>query len=376
MAVPAYGLENVGVREENLGEYTARLTVTGTTSTELTWLRLDGKPQKSAPAAVKKEHAEELKELSAAAKDIQKMLPAQRDRIDGLFLQRKTWPLPVWRERYLDHPLVGTLARRLIWQFTTGRRAAAGIWLDDRLVGADDRPLTGLGDKTTVELWHPIGRPVEEVLAWREWLQAHEVRQPFKQAHRELYLLTEAERRTRTYSNRYAAHILRQHQFNVLCAARGWKNQLRLMVDADYPPAMRVLPEWGLRAEYWVEGAGDNHGTDTNETGTYLYLATDQVRFYPLEAARRLVHAVVITRMAPRGAIRPWLWKTCRRLSFRKSCVMWICSSASLASGTTPTGPTVDPRGAIAITGRAIRSVTSRPPPRPAGKRSSDSCRG
>ena len=43
------------------------------------------------------------------------MLPAQRDRIDSMFLLQKTWPIDEWRERYLDHPLVGTIARRLIW---------------------------------------------------------------------------------------------------------------------------------------------------------------------------------------------------------------------------------------------------------------------
>ena len=43
------------------------------------------------------------------------MLPAQRERIDSLFLLQKRWPLETWRQRYLDHPLVGTIARRLIW---------------------------------------------------------------------------------------------------------------------------------------------------------------------------------------------------------------------------------------------------------------------
>jgi hypothetical protein len=133
---------------------------------------------------------------------------------------------------------------------------------------------------------------MENILAWREWLERREVVQPFKQAHREVYLLTDAERRTRTYSNRFAAHILRQHQFNALCAARGWKNQLRLMVDADYPPAHRLLPVWNLRAEYWIEGAGSEYGQDTNETGTYLYLSTDQVRFYRIEATQLYAHAV------------------------------------------------------------------------------------
>jgi hypothetical protein len=55
------------------------------------------------------------------------------------------------------------------------------------------------------------------------------------------YLVTDAERRTERYSNLFAAHILRQHQFNALCGARGWKNKLRLMVDDEYPPASREL---------------------------------------------------------------------------------------------------------------------------------------
>jgi hypothetical protein len=63
------------------------------------------------------------------------------------------------------------------------------------------------------------------------------------------------------------------------------------MVDSDYPPASRDLPAWGLRAEYWVEGAGDQYGRDTNETGTYLYLTTDQVRFYEIAAPQRTAHA-------------------------------------------------------------------------------------
>jgi uncharacterized protein DUF4132 len=106
-----------------------------------------------------------------------------------------------------------------------------------------------------------------------------------------VYLLTDAERTTRVYSNRFAAHIIRQHQFNALCGARGWKNRLRLMVDDVYPPATREIPAWGLRTEFWVEGTGVIYGTGTTEAGTYLYLATDQVRFYRMEARENYAHA-------------------------------------------------------------------------------------
>ena len=290
MSVPAYGLEEVGLRRDNFEEVVSELRVNGS-EVEQVWVRKDGKVFSSAPKTIKEKYAEELKEISQAVKDIRKMLPAQRDRLDNLYLLQKKWVLASWQTYYLDHPLVGTIARRLIWKFSKEDQAASAIWFEGRLIGRDDQPLDWLDDSTTVELWHPIHAEANVVLEWREWLLRHEIRQPFKQAYREVYLLTDAERITDVYSNRYAAHILRQHQFNSLCAARGWKNALRLMVDANFPPATKALPQWGLRAEYWVEGIGEHYGTDTNETGTYLYLTTDQVRFYRVDAVENRAHA-------------------------------------------------------------------------------------
>ena len=104
-------------------------------------------------------------------------------------------------------------------------------------------------------------------------------------------MLTDAERNTRQYSNRYASHILKQHQYHALCGARGWADTLRLLVDAEFPPTHIELPEWGLRAEFWVEGIGEDVETDINDAGVYFYLATDQVRFYPIEAQILTAHS-------------------------------------------------------------------------------------
>lgn len=293
LGVPTYGLEDVGKRWESFcnDEFVAGITVDGRDA-KLNWFKADGKPIKSVPAKVKAEHKGDLKELQLAVKDISAMLPAQCERIDGLFLAQKNWPLAQWRERYLDHPLVGTIARRLIWLWRAEKAAApvAMMWRGEGLVDVKGLPIK-MGEGASVELWHPISRPADEVLAWRDFIQKHEIRQPFKQAYREVYPLTEAERRTNTYSNRFASHVIRQHQFNALCAARGWKNKLRLMVDDTYPPASKVLPQWNLRAEYWIEGIGDGYGTDTNDSGTYLRLSTDQVRFYRIAASQNYAHA-------------------------------------------------------------------------------------
>src|SRR6185295_13975176 len=101
----------------------------------------------------------------------------------------------------------------------------------------------------------------------------------FKQAHREIYVLTPAETTTRVYSNRFAAHILRQHQFHALCAVRGWSNRLRLAVDDSYEATSREIPAYGLRAEFWVDGV-ETREHDWLDSGAFVHLGTDQVRFY------------------------------------------------------------------------------------------------
>ena len=287
LSVPTFGFEPDSTRTETLGDVTATLRVVGNDAV-LDWRDAKGKLLKNPPASVKKDFAEDLKELKTAVKDIEGMLSAQSVRLDRLNLEQKTWSFDAWRERYLEHPLVGSIARRLIWTVN----GTAVIWDAQKNVL---QTVSGESIKTVqdgvVALWHPINSKQAEVLAWRQWLETHQITQPWKQAFREVYLLTDAERRTRTYSNRFAAHIIKQHQFAQLAAYRGWKNKLRLMVDDSYPPATLELPQWGLRAEFWIEGAGDDYGVDTNETGTYLRLSTDQVRFYPMNAPENSAHA-------------------------------------------------------------------------------------
>jgi hypothetical protein len=287
--VPDYGLTQ-GLRVFPFGGARAELAIEGARA-ELRWFGTDGEPRKGVPAAVRREHKDGLRALKALHKDVAKMLGAQRDRLERLPLARRSWRYAAWRERYLEQPLIGGMVSRMLWRFEGGGRAGDGTCSHGQLVDADGCPLDWLTPETTVRPWHPVDSDASEVLAWRSFLEEREITQPFKQAHREVYLLTEAERSTGTYSNRFAAHVLRQHQFNGLCAARGWGNQLRLMVDDAYEPANVALPEWDLRAEFWIEGLGENYGTDTNEAGTYLFVATDQVRFYRLDAGTNYAHA-------------------------------------------------------------------------------------
>ena len=291
--VPTYGLDAAGCLKQAIGNFTALYSITGPAAMELTWLKADGKPQKSVPAEVKDQHADEFKKLKQSIKDIEKMLPAQRHRLERLLMSEREWTFEKWRARYLDHPFLSHVARRLIWHFKDGEKAALGAWRNGGLVDVQDRPLTWLKADTRVRLWHPIGFAVETVAAWHHCLETHLIQQPFKQAHREIYILTDAELETETYSNRFAAHIIGQHQFAALAKQRGWKYSFMGGFDAYNTPTIE-LPAWGLSVEFWVEATGE-----LAESGVSKYLSTDQVRFIRDQQPIQLrdVPAVVFTEL-------------------------------------------------------------------------------
>lgn len=281
-SVPSLGLTDVGVGSASVGEFTANVRVRSVSDVELTWVNPSGRLFKSAPAAVKSSHAEQVRDLNRRVKDVQKLLPTLRDRLEATYLSPRDWTEGDWRRRFLDHPLVGVVARRLIWQLESPRESVTVAWHDGRLVGPDDVPVSYDATTTRVRLWHPLDTP-KSVVDWRHWLERHGVTQPFKQAHREVYVLTDAERATATYSNRFAAHILRQHQMHALCEQRGWRYRLQGtgFDGANFPTLdLRAL---NLCVEYWIEPAESEHG-DASPSGISLYVTTDQVRFHSREA--------------------------------------------------------------------------------------------
>ncbi len=287
IAVPTYGFDEAGTLREEFGEFTAELKIMGTDSTELRWFKQDGKEQKSVPAQVKEGFAEDWKELKRTIQDIEKMLPAQRDRVERLLVQDREWEYEKWLQRYHNHPLISGLSRRLIWQFRQEDKPVLAAWHEGKFINADDQPVEWLSPATRVRLWHPLGSEVSTVAAWRNWLERHRVTQPFKQAHREIYILTDAELQTGNYSNRFAAHIIRQHQFAALARQRGWRYTLQGQFDSHNTPSLN-LPRLDLVAEFWVDAATGNEAA--SEMGIFLYLATDQVRFRePTGAARTLL---------------------------------------------------------------------------------------
>ena len=273
MAISDFKLSPTFKITERFETYHGEISILDDGKVTITWRDGNNKILKNVPKSI---DPLAVKEFKSTAKKLKNYLSVQRSRLEDIFLRRRQWQFENWKTYYHKHPLISHLSNRLIWQFTLDEKSEAAIFFDNKWQTVDGQIIDWIDDRTIVKLWHPINVTASLVLQWRTWLETHQIRQPFKQAFREIYLLTNAERTTGSYSNRFAAHILRQHQFAALCKIRNWQYKLKGQWANDSIPTI-LIPVWNITAEFWVEIDWEGEAT---ERGAFQLIFTDQVRFY------------------------------------------------------------------------------------------------
>jgi Domain of unknown function (DUF4132) len=168
------------------------------------------------------------------------------------------------------------------------RRAGSvrAFFCDGKICGTDGETIDTTY-ATKVRLWHPLSSRTSELPQWRQRIFDLGVQQPFRQAYREFYEVTEGERKTRIYSNRFAGTLMRQHQFSSLCRVRGWGYRLMGAGFDGFNVPTKLLPAWNMHAEFHVDlptdrkpSLADSALAEQSSFGINLFLGSDQVRFY------------------------------------------------------------------------------------------------
>lgn len=267
-----------GKREFELEGFRFVVEILSVGDVEMTCFKPDGGKQKSIPTIVKEKSADKIKKLKELVKKIAASTSAQRDRIDRMLRGQRIMSWEYFNNHYASHGLMSTLTKGIIWKFETDNESVEVIYHNNSWLSNKNQVVQPTNE-TKVSLWHPVTSDVKNIQDWRTFILDNKIVQPIKQAFREVYILTDAEVNTKTYSNRMAAHLLKQHQFNSLTKTRGWKySLLGAFDDGRYNEAAELLlPEYGLRAEFWVNEV--NTDGAYNDTGIWNYVATDQVRF-------------------------------------------------------------------------------------------------
>jgi hypothetical protein len=279
MALADHGLNSAGACEFNVADGLARISVNKSRKVGVLWQKQGGKWCENVPEALKKDKTA-VKTVRNVVKEIETDLSVLVQRIQQTWLEDRRWSTEEWLATYANHPLRSPFASSLIWDMVRDGRRTSVIWNNGEFVDTGGQTIAL--DCGSVRLWHPVSCPTAETLAWRKRLRELEITQPFKQAHREVYLVTDAELRAGTYSNRFAGHIIKQHQFMTLARLNNWRVTHKMWVDAPNDElAHIVLRAYGLVAEYWTEGAGGDY-PEVADSLAYLYLSTDQLRFHKL----------------------------------------------------------------------------------------------
>lgn len=175
-----------------------------------------GKTLKSAPPAIRKNA--DFVALKAQQTQLQEQIARFCRTLETMMSSGETLTLDVLKT-LLRMPAVRLLLEQLIVQADD---AVLG-WLDSATLTVTDLEGRQYAIEQNLRIAHPFHLfTAGQLSAWQKEVVSRRRVQPFKQAFRELYLLTPAERSTRLWSNRFVGHRLRGKVAARLLQVRNW----------------------------------------------------------------------------------------------------------------------------------------------------------
>ena len=174
--------------------------------------------------------------------------------------------------KILEHPVVKAMLSKLV--LFNPETQASGFWQDGKLLSAEGS-LTPLKETDKLLIAHPshLFYAVQWDL-YQKYLFDKEIKQPFKQVFRELYVPTKDELETSNRSERYQGHQVQPQKTVALLRSRGW--------TVNYEEGLqRVYHKEGFRATIYA--AADWYTPSDVEAPTLEYVV-----FYNLKDGKEV----------------------------------------------------------------------------------------
>jgi hypothetical protein len=184
-------------------------------------------------------------------------MAVQSRRLELTMCTRRCWSTAVFRERFVTHPLLQHLVRRLL--FALGPETFR-VCEDGSMAGPADEPIT-LHESATgtgIRIVHPLEIAPEMLAAWAALFGDYAIVQPFAQLGRDVHTPTEAEREATTL-DRFAGHS--SHGGPLLgLRHRGWTVDLATL-SRRWPDGLAAhVP---FRPGFEIEGDHAQHQAQT-----------------------------------------------------------------------------------------------------------------
>jgi hypothetical protein len=192
--VPDFGLDQAGSATIDLGSRTFKVTFDETLAPQV--IDTEGVTSRSFPRARKDDDAEKAAaarlRFQGLAKDAKTLARQQIAQLDAAMCSRRAWAGPAFRARFIMHPLLRHLARRLVWGYEdlskTFRLA------EDLSCAGENDAMLALDDAARIILVHPVLLGVDLRTQWSDCFRKHGLVQPLSQLGRETFTATDEER--------------------------------------------------------------------------------------------------------------------------------------------------------------------------------------
>lgn len=269
--VPDFGFSIPDNPALKIGDWIAALRFTHRGVPELIWSDGITPPISKLPPGLQGHHAGEVAAIKSLVREVKRTSATVMQRLERMMCQTRRISAATWQRHYLDHPIVGPLSRRLLWNvdgtlvgfppLEDGSSAVSPVTIEGDSVA--------VGDNETVCLWHRAELSERERCTWEKWVLDHRLPQPFQQALREVFL-PEGDR---VEDTRFAGELLHQGAFAALCRERGWNYSFH-GEPTQFEPFVRMEGS-GIRGVMRVSEEPDSAGEPQ------LWLRILDVRFFP-----------------------------------------------------------------------------------------------
>ncbi len=179
------------------------------------------------PRANKNDDVAKAKAASARFKtlkaELETLAKTQLWRLEHAMVARRTWDASEHRALLVDHPLVGRVARKLVWAVFDGDAIASTFRVaeDGTLASDQDKPVT-LAPATRVGIPHPLLFDAAQKAQWSRVLGDYAIIQPFEQIARPTFAV-DAVMRKKTSIDRFAKREIPYGVVFGRLESRGWR---------------------------------------------------------------------------------------------------------------------------------------------------------
>ncbi|MEU4695237.1 DUF4132 domain-containing protein [Actinoplanes sp. NPDC023714] len=209
-------------------------------------------------------------EFSRFTKDLRATVAAQTKRLEREMLAHRLRPVSHLREVVLPHPLLGPLARRLLWAVVDRDRPLALRIAEDGSFADVHDSLVAVDPDAQLGIVHPAELG-DDLAAWQQLFTDYEILQPFPQLHRPAVILS-AEQRAATsltgFGTLPADRVEKLSEWPWQSTSRGVHTRLSRRLPGDLTLIVELSPASAEQqiTEIWIDDTRSDHWQLTRRT--------------------------------------------------------------------------------------------------------------